>query len=513
MKILPADGQGDGGPAAPAPEAPFVARELRGGFDLFVVGTGAAGMAAAIRGAELGARVAIAERGVLGGTCVNVGCIPSKALIEAAERRHACARGHPGLGACEPRVDWAALVASKDALVSALRREKYEEVLASYPEITLLRGAARLVAGARAAAGDARAAAGGAGVAADGVRVAVDGVERRARAVVLATGSSPALPPLPGLERVDPLDSTSAMALAELPASLLVLGGGAVGLELGQLFARLGTRVTVLEVLPRILAGEEPAVSEALRGFLEEEGVRIHTGVRVLAAERDRKDVVLRAHANGAAAEFRAERLLVAAGRRGNTHGLGLEEAGVETDARGFVRVDAALRTTNPAVYAAGDVTGAPAFVYVAAAAGRLAAENALTGAGRALELRAVPRVTFTSPQVGAVGATEEEAARDGRAVDVAHLELRHVPRAIVSRDPRGFVKLVAEPGGGRVLGVHAVGPHAGELMGAATLAVRFGLTVRDLIETLCPYLTWVEALRLAAQATTLDVRRLSCCA
>jgi mercuric reductase len=461
-------------------------------FDLLVIGTGGAGVAAAIQAAELGARVGIAESGVLGGTCVNVGCIPSKNLIEAAAHYHAARRGFPGIGRCEPVLDWREVIAWKDTLVRELRESKYADVLRSYAGITLLEGPARLL---------------------GGRRVRVGEVERQAGKIVLATGTSPASPPIEGLDRVAALNSTTAMELDELPRSLIVLGGSAVGLELAQIFARFGTKVTVLELLPRILASEDETVSEALRDHLEQEGLEIHTGVTAFRVERDGREVVIHVRQGSLSGEFRAERLLVATGRRANTDDLGLEVAGVDLTAKGFIEVDATLRTTNPDVYAAGDVTGGPGFVYVAAAGGRLAAENALTGGARELDLSAVPSVTFTSPQAASVGLTEAKARAAGYHVEVSVLELEHVPRALVSRDVRGLVKIVAEAGSGRVLGVHAVGPHAGELLGEATLAVRLGLTIGDLTSSLHPYLTWVEGLKLAAQSFAVDVSRLSCCA
>lgn len=462
------------------------------GFDLLVIGTGGAGMAAAIRGAELGARVAVVERGVIGGTCVNVGCIPSKNLIAAAERFHSAREGFPGIAPSEPHLDWKRVIGQKAELVDELRQAKYLDVLEAYPEITLVRGHARFLGGGR---------------------VIVDGVEHRARKIVIATGASPWAPPVPGLDEVDALDSSTAMELLELPESMIVLGAGYVGLELGQTFARFGTRVTLVKRSDRIAKGEEPEISEALRAYLEAEGLEIRTGVQVLGVERTGGEVIVRVRQDGRTIELRAERLLVAAGRRANTAGLGLDAAGVELDEQGFVRVDGTLRTTNPDIYAAGDVTAGPAFVYVAAAAGRVAAENALTGADRELDLRAVPRVMFTDPQVAAVGFTEAEARAAGHEIETARLELKHVPRAAASRDARGLIKVVAEAESGRILGVHALGPNAGELMGEATLAVRFGLTTQDLTETLHPYLTWTEGLKLAAQTLTKDVAKLSCCA
>lgn len=461
-------------------------------FDLLVLGTGGAGVAAAIQGAELGANVGIAEAGALGGTCVNVGCIPSKNLIEAAAHYHSARRGFPGISACEPRLDWAAVIAQKDELVAELRQAKYADVLASYTEIKLLQGRARLLGGGRVRVGDA---------------------EYRAQKVIVATGTSPSLPPIDGLDAAGALDSTTVMELRELPRSLIVLGGSAVGLELGQVFARFGTKVIVLELTPRLLPTEDEAISAALRESLESGNIEIHTGVSTHAVQRDGDEIVLRVNQGSMSGEFRAEKLLVAAGRAPNTRDLGLDDAGVALASRGFVQVDATLRTSAPDVYAAGDVTGGPGYVYVAAASGRIAAENALSGEQREIDLSTVPNVTFTSPQVASVGLTEAAARAEGYNVQVSSLPMEHVPRALVSHDRRGLVKIVSEAVTGRILGVHAIAPHAGEMIAEATLAVRFGLTVRDLTGTLHPYLTWAESLKLAAQGFTRDVTKLSCCA
>ena len=476
-------------------------------FDVIVIGTGGAGVAAAIQAAGMGATVGIVEGATLGGTCVNTGCIPSKNLIEAAAHYHQARRGFPGVAPCEPTLDWSVLMAQKAELVDALRKAKYADVLKSYPSITYLEGRARLLGGGR-------------------VRIdqAQHAVEHRARKVVIATGSASVAPSLRGLESVEALTSTTAMTLPTRPASMIVLGGGPVGVELGQMFARFGTKVVIVQRGSRLLPNEEEAVSLALRTHLEAEGIEVHTGVIVTAVERggDGPDggVVLRVEAGSLRGEFRAERLLLATGRRANTEGLGLDAAGIALTPRGFVQVDATLRTSNPDMYAAGDVAGGPQYVYVAAAGGRVAAENAvnaINGAAgedaRELDLSVVPNVTFTSPQVGSVGLTEAAARAAGYAVDVSVLEMAHVPRAIVSHDTRGFVKLVAETESGRLLGVHAIAPNAGEFMGEATLAVRFGLTARDLSGTLHPYLTWAESLKLAAQGFSTDVTKLSCCA
>ena len=503
---------------APVLRSPTVANEGAGAggggtpsadFDLLVIGTGGAGVAAAIQGAGAGAKIAIVESGTLGGTCVNVGCIPSKTLIEAAAHVHAARRGFPGVAPCEPLVDWREVVRQKDALVGELREVKYADVLASYPGVARLAGRARLLAG-------------GAG----GVRVLVgEGASARehlVRKVIIAAGAMAAVPAIPGIETVEFLDSTTAMQMETLPASMIVLGGGPVGVELGQTFARFGVHVVIVQRGAHLLPGEDPAIAGALREVLEADGLEIHTDTAAVGVERDGSNIVVHIRHGSIEGQLRAERLLIATGRRPNTADMGLEDLGIGLSPAGYVQVDATMRTNNPDIYAAGDVTGGPAYVYVAAAGGRIAAENALkalhsTGTAsddpRELDLTVVPAVTFTAPQVASVGLTVGAARAAGHHVDVSVLNMADVPRALVSYDHRGMLKLVTESGSGRILGVHAIAPNAGEMMGEATLAIRFGLTAKDLSGTLHPYLTWVESVKLVAQGGSAGVQKLSCCA
>ncbi len=480
----------------PTPETDRARPRGAEGQHLMVIGGGSAGFAAAIKGAELGARVTLVNAGEIGGTCVNVGCVPSKALIRALEHYHRAGL-HPfrGVQTAQGALNWGQVVAHKDELVAELRQAKYRDVLAGYPSVTYLEGRARLT--------------GGSGVEVDGQPYAPD-------AILLATGASPWTPPIPGLVAADDhppvpyLTSTTAMALRELPRSLVVLGGNAVGLEQAQIFARAGSAVTVVELLPRIAPFEDEAISAALQEALEAEGIRILTAFETRQVAQRGERVVLTA-ADGRTAE--AERLLVAAGRRPNTRGLGLEAAGVETGPRGEVLVDETLRTANPAVYAAGDVTGRDMFVYVAAYAGGLAAENALTGSARRYETAYIPRVTFTDPAVASAGLTEQQAREQGYAVKTSLLPMAYVPRALAARDTRGLVKLVADADTDKLLGAHILAPEAGEMIQVVALALKLGLSVADLRDTLFPYLTNVEALKLAALGFEKDVSQLSCCA
>lgn len=492
-------------------------------FDLLIIGTGGAGVASAIQAVGMGGSVAIVESGPLGGTCVNIGCIPSKNLIEAAEHLHRTRTGFQGIAPCDPLVDWRSVVRQKDALVGELRQTKYVDVLASYPGVTLLRGRAQLLGDGRVRIDGAYPGAGNDnGTGADKVSGEENDGEYRARKLIVATGTTPGAPPIPGLDRVAALDSTTVMELESLPQSIVVLGGSAAGLEFGQLLARFGVKITIVELMDRLLPQEDEEISAALTEYLQAEGIDVYTGASTTCIEGGDTEVVVHLTQGTLSGTLRAEKLLVATGRRPNTSGMRLHEAGVTLTDKGFVQVDATMRTSNPDVYAAGDVTGGPGYVYVAAAGGRISAENAMRSlrppgnsrdAAAELDLSAVPNVTFTSPQVASVGLTEAKAKVAGYNTQATVLPMSQVPRAIVSRDRRGLVKIVAEASSGKLLGVHAISPMAGEMMGEATLAVRFGLTARDITGTLHAYLTWGESLKLAAQGFTMDVSKLSCCA
>lgn len=463
-------------------------------FDLLIVGGGSAGFAAAIKGAELGARVGLIEGGTLGGTCVNVGCIPSKTLIRAAAARHQRRHhGFAGVPSSDGRPGWAAVRAQKDELVATLRQAKYRDVLRAYEAITLFEQWAMVTSGRSVRLADGRTITGG--------------------KIIITTGASPWAPPIPGLAEAGYLDNATAMALEQLPGSLIVIGGGAVGLELAQMFARLGVQVTVLEALPRLVSAEEPAVGEALAGYLGGEGLVIHTGAQITRVERRQEGYSVAFADCGASRTVRAEQLLVATGRRANIHGFGLDTVDVTLGKNGEIAVNEFLQTTHPDVYAAGDVIGDPMFVYVAAYAGTVAAENALTGNRRRYDLTALPRVTFTDPAAAAVGLTPAEARAQGVEPLVATLALEHVPRARAARDTRGFVRLLAHPATRKLLGAHIVAAEAGEMITEPALAINFGLTIEDLTGSFHPYLTLSEGIKLAAQTFTKDVAKLSCCA
>ena len=466
-------------------------RPLTGAYDLAVIGAGSAGFSAAITAAEQGAQVALIGHGTIGGTCVNVGCVPSKTLIRAAESLHqAKAAGRfRGIQATGGVTDWSAVMADKTALVDQLRQAKYLDLLPSYNSVAYLEGPARL--------------------AENGV--AVNGDLIRAGKTVVATGSSPSLPPIPGINRIPFLTSTTALELDRLPASLMVIGGGVIGCELGQMFARLGSEVTIL-CRSRLLPDEEPEISEVLKLSLAAEGVKVITGANYRSIEQ-LGGIRLTYELEGRPDTLLAEKILLATGRRPNSAGLGLEEHGVELRANGGIRVDDRMRTTRSGVYAAGDVTGRDMFVYMAAHGAKIAALNALNGDNRRYDDSAIPEVVFTDPQVASVGLTEAEAKAQGLDVVTTVLDLGNVPRALAARDIRGLIKLVADKETKRLLGAHILAPEGADSIQTAVIAIKQGLTYEDLGDMIFPYLTTVEGLKLAAQTFGKDVSKLSCCA
>ena len=462
-------------------------------LQVVVIGSGGAAMAAALKAVEQGAQVTLIERGTIGGTCVNVGCVPSKIMIRAAHIAH-LRRESPfdgGVAATVPAIDRRKLVAQQQARVDELRHAKYEGILDGNPAITVLHGEARFK---------------------DNQNLVVrlnDGGEHVVAfdQCLLATGASPAVPPIPGLKESPYWTSTEALVSDAIPERLAVIGSSVVALELAQAFARLGSQVTIL-ARSTLFFREDPAIGEAITAAFRAEGIKVleHTQASQIA-HVDGEFVLATGHG-----ELRADKLLVATGRTPNTRSLALEAAGVAVNAQGAIVIDKGMRTSSPNIYAAGDCTDQPQFVYVAAAAGTRAAIN-MTGGDAALDLTAMPAVVFTDPQVATVGYSEAEAHHDGIETDSRTLTLDNVPRALANFDTRGFIKLVIEEGSGRLIGVQVVAPEAGELIQTAVLAIRNRMTVQELADQLFPYLTMVEGLKLAAQTFNKDVKQLSCCA
>nr|BFE45579.1 mercury(II) reductase [Pseudarthrobacter oxydans] len=411
-------------------------------FDLAVIGSGGGAFAAAIRATNLGKRVVMIERSTVGGTCVNTGCVPSKALLAAAESRHVAldATGRfPGISTSAGPVDMAALIEGKRSLVEGMRSDKYVDLAADYGW-DLREGTASFTGLPEEPALEI--------TRSDGGRDSLTAAH-----YLVATGSAPWAPPVPELDGLDYLTSTTAMELDEVPESLIVLGGGYVALEQAQLFARLGSKVTLL-ARSRLASQEEPEASRALSGVFADEGIRVVRRAAVSSVQTGLDGgVVVTARVAGGQQEFRAGKLMVATGRRAVTDGLNLDHVGVKTGDTGEILVENTLASSNPRIWAAGDVTGHREFVYVASAHGTLMVENAFNNAGRHVDYRHLPRVTFTSPALAAVGMTDRQANEAGIRCECRVLPLEYVPRALVNRDTRGFIKIVADADTGRIVG------------------------------------------------------------
>ncbi len=479
-------------------------------YDLVILGSGSTAFAAALHAAELGKTVVMTESRTVGGTCANRGCLPSKNLIEATRLVYDAAHPrYPGLTPIHMPFSWAELVAQKDEMIEEYRSHKYESLLDDPDRMQVVPGHARLVSGHEVEVQSA-----------DGARRLIGSQ------LLIATGSQPRIPHVPGLVDVPYLtsdllssaDDPWGTELREQPRSLLILGGGYIALELGQMFARFGTEVTIVTRGKRILSGYEPEIAEALTDILQEEGLRIVTRAQVRGVRSEGEEVVLSVQRHGSQQTFTAEQLLVSTGRRPNTQEIGLERAGVEVDPAGAVRVDRTLRANISHIWAAGDVIGRETESQMAtplgAHDGKIAVHNALSGEPlREVDHRVIPRTIFTDPQVAVVGLTDEEAVTAGIACECNTIPLSVVPRAGAIRDTRGVIKMVLDGPTRRVVGVSMLGVNAGEVIGEAAMALRFGATTDDFIDLIHVYPTMAEALKLVAISFTKDVNRLSCCA
>ncbi|MDP9410742.1 MAG: mercury(II) reductase [Actinomycetota bacterium] len=472
-------------------------------YDLVVLGSGSTAFAAALKAAEMGKTAVMTEARTVGGTCVNRGCLPSKNLIEAAKLVHEARHPrYPGIEPHDVGFDFGELVRQKDEVISEYRDKKYEGLVGAEEDIDVVRGRVAF---------------------ADEAAVEVDGRRIEGERFLVALGSTPVAPEIEGLDEVpymtsDLLTSQEDMELTELPESLVVVGGGYVALELGQMFSRFGSRVTIIERSDRVLKhGYEPEVGLAVQRILREEGVDVRTNANVRRVRAVEEGVSVELEGGD---EVRAERLLVATGRRPNTIGVGLEKAGVETNGHGEVVVDEFLRTSAPHVFAAGDVIGnqleSQMATPVGAHDGTIVARNAFVADGegmQAVDHSVIPRAIFTDPQVGIVGLTEEQGIARGHRCWCRTIPMDLVPRAGAIHDTRGIIKMVADADTGLVLGVSMVGVSAAEVIHEAAMGLRFGATIEDFVDMLHVYPTMAEALKIAAISRRKNPAKLSCCA
>jgi pyruvate/2-oxoglutarate dehydrogenase complex dihydrolipoamide dehydrogenase (E3) component len=442
-------------------------------WDLLVIGGGTAGMVAATTAAQLGASVLLAERDRTGGDCLWTGCVPSKALLRAA---HAAAEARNiarlGVRVTDVEVDFGSVLRRVHQVIAAIEPVDSPDALRA-AGVTVAQFEGRFTGPDSALVGSSPA---------------------RFRAAVIATGSAPLIPPIPGLEQAAPLTSDTVWSLPALPRRLLVLGGGSVGCELAQAFARLGSSVTIVEATGSLLATEDPEASALVAAALAEDGVQVRTAATMIRVTEE--NAARYGHLDdGSVVSF--DEILLAVGRRPRSDDLGLELAGVAVDGRGCVQVDPRLRTSNQRVWAAGDVTGLPPFTHVAGVLGSMAASNAILGLRRSVDIGSIPRVTFTRPEVAAVGVGGRQLGRR-RGVTARTIPHTEVDRAVTDGVTGGFTRLFLDRSG-RVVGGLIVGPRAGESLAEIVLAVRHRLRARDLAAAMHAYPTYSDGIWKAA--------------
>ncbi len=436
-------------------------------FDVICIGAGPAGEALTSELAGSGLTLAVIEKALVGGECAYYGCMPSKTLLRSAEVIAEAGRARE---LAASRVDWAVDFAKVHARVAWMTRDLDDTQAARALEnegARVFRGEGRLT----------------------GPRTVMVADRRLTakRSVVIATGTAPAAPPIPGLDAQPYWTNREAVQTAELPDSLVIIGSGAAGVELGQAFARLGSRVTILEMAPRIIQAEEPEAGDFLAGRLTKEGIGVHTGVKIQAVERDAKGIRVRL-AEGT--WHTAARLLVAAGRHPNTDGIDTQAAGLSKTSRGMIQVDPKTLRAADGIYAVGDINGLGGFTHLADYQGRLVA-HALRGEAIAADHAAVPRVTFTDPEIGSVGITEQQARTGGTAVQTVSQDVGHTGRGYIHGEPGGVIKLVADAEHDILVGATIVSPRAGEMLSEITLAIKLRIPIEVLSDTIHPFPTF----------------------
>ena len=447
--------------------------------DVAIIGAGPGGYVAALRAAQLGAQVVLIERDEMGGVCLNQGCIPSKTLLRSVEVYQLTLRGRRfGVTASEVKLDWKAVQARKRRVVKGLIGGVGR--LLAQAGVEIIRGEARFASS-------------------DAVIVQGEG-QIEARHFIIATGSHPVRPPIPGLELPGVIDSQVALELEDLPQSMCIIGGGAIGVEFATLFSGAGSDVTLIEMLPRLLPTMDHSLGQGLQRSLERRRVRVLTDTRVTSIETTDGGLRTMILAGEKEEQVDAERVLCAVGRRPNVEGLGLDAAGVHYNTSG-IQVDDRMRTNVPTIYAIGDVAqGRWQLAHVASHEGIVAAEN-IAGQPTRMHYNAVPGCVFSSPEVASVGLSEEEAREQGHEVRIGTFALNGSGKALAYGAPEGLIKIVAEAEYGQVLGVHAIGPHVSELISEGAMAITLEATLEEFVSTIHPHPTISEALAEAALA------------
>ena len=454
--------------------------------DVVIIGGGPAGYVAAIRASQLGGKVILIEKDSLGGTCLNRGCIPTKALLHSVEVLESVRKGKDyGINAGELIIDFTKIMNRKNTVVKTL--VSGVQYLMRNNAIEVIKGTGKVI---------------------SPTEVEVDDGQKeniKTDKIILTPGSIPSVVPIPGVDGPGVITSDDALQLSEIPQTLLVIGGGAIGVEFATIFAKLGTKVTIVEMLPQIIPTEDQELAVSLKQALEKDGIKIFTGTQVSRIEDDPEGNKLVSVVTGEGEQkLTAELVLVAVGRKPNIEGLGLEKIGIKTE-RGSIVVNERMETNIPGIYAAGDAIGGILLAHVASAEGEVAVENAL-GKDSVMDYRVVPRCIYTMPEVAAVGLTESQAKEKGLNLKVGKFPFTANPRALILGQPNGFVKVLSDAKSGEIFGVHIFGPQATELISEAALAMKMGATASEISSTIHAHPTLSEAIK----ETALDVERIA---
>lgn len=465
-------------------------------FDLIIIGGGSAAFSAAITAGELGLSALMVNGGLpIGGTCVNVGCVPSKHLIRAAESIHKATHSpFNGIQPNKPDWDYKTIIRQKKELVAQMQKKKYKDIAGTLDNLKIIEGIAKFT---------------------DDKTISINENETYTGSkFLIATGATTNIPPFQGLSEIDYLTNVSIFDLEELPESLTVLGGGYIALEIAQAYHRFGSKVKIIQRSNHILSAQTPDISDELAKHLLNEGIEIHTGITIQSIKKAENNIIIKATKEGDPVQFIEPcKILVATGTKPNTQNLGLEKIGIELGKGGHIIVNEMQQTTLTHIFAAGDCTDTPAFVYTAANEAKIAIRNAFEGENNKVNYNGLPWVVFTDPQVSGAGIDEQEAEAKGIPYETSVIPLSEIPRAATALDTRGFIKLIRNPETDKLIGARIVAPEGGELAMQVSLAIKYGITVTELAESFHPYLTLSEGIKLAAITFRKDVAELSCCA
>ncbi len=466
-------------------------------FDLIIIGGGSAAFSAAIKAEELGLSTLMVNAGLpFGGTCVNVGCVPSKTLIRAAETVYHA--NHSNFAGIKPKgadIDFKRVIKDKKQLVATLQEKKYMDVVGDFENLQMIEGWAEFI---------------------DNKTILVNGKDKyTALKFVIATGATTNVPEIEGLNDIGYLTNVSLFDLEEKPESITIMGAGYIGLEIAMAYNRLGVKVRIIEFTDRVLRTQTPDISEELEKQLKSEGIEILPNFRAVKFEKDGDATII--HCKRPDGSFTKiienGKVVIATGTKPNTQKLGLGNINLSLTDKGHVLVNEKMETNLPNIYAVGDVTNTPAFVYTAAYEGKIAVENAFSSAGKKADYSSLPWVVFTDPQIAGAGLDEAQAEAQNIPFEISKLTLDNVPRALAANDTRGFIKLIRNTETDKLIGARVVAPEGGELIQQLSMAIKHGITVKDLADSFYPYLTLGEGIKLAAITFGKDVSKLSCCA